>query len=77
MAEQKKAETAQATTEVAQENEFASLLNQEFRPKSDRAAEEINSAVQTLAEYALKDTNIITTDAVASIEALIAQIDKN
>ena len=76
MAEQKKAETAQATTEVAQENEFASLLNQEFRPKSDRAAEEINSAVQTLAEYALKDTNIITTDAVASIEALIAQIDK-
>ena len=76
MAEQKQAAKPQATTEVAETSEFGSLLSKEFRPKSDRAAEEIESAVQTLAEYALKDTNLISTDAVASIEAMIAQIDK-
>lgn len=76
MAEKKKASGTQATTQVAETSEFASLLNKEFRPKSDRAAEEIESAVQTLAQYALKDTNLISSDAVASIEAMIAQIDK-
>jgi len=76
MAEQKKDTAAQAATAVAEENEFASLLNKEFKPKSDRAAEEIESAVGTLAEYVLKDTNLVSTDAIATIEALIAQIDK-
>ena len=76
MAEQKQAATPQAATEVAESNEFTSLLNKEFRPKTDRAAEEIESAVQTLAEYVLQGTDIISADAVASIEALIGQIDK-
>ncbi len=76
MAEKKKAAAPQAATELAETSEFGSLLSKEFRPKTDRAAEEIESAVQTLAEYVLKDTKLISTDAVASIEALIAQIDK-
>lgn len=76
MAEKKKAAAPQAATELEETSEFGSLLSKEFRPKTDRAAEEIESAVQTLAEYVLKDTQLISTDAVASIEALIAQIDK-
>jgi type VI secretion system protein ImpC len=76
MAEQKKAAGQQAATEVAESSDFASLLNKEFRPKSDRAAEEIEAAMGTLAEYVLKDTALVSTDAVASIEALIGQIDK-
>ena len=76
MAEQKQTSAPQAATEVAESSEFASLLNKEFRPVTDRAAEEIESAVQTLAEYVLKDTALVSTDAVASIESLIAQIDK-
>jgi type VI secretion system protein ImpC len=76
MADQKQTSAPQAATEVAETSEFASLLNKEFRPKTDRAAEEIESAVQTLAEYVLKDTALISSDAVASIEALIGQIDK-
>jgi type VI secretion system protein ImpC len=76
MAEEKKVASQQAATEVAESSDFASLLNKEFRPKSDRAQEEISSAVQTLAEYALKDTALLSEDAVVSIEAMIAQIDK-
>jgi type VI secretion system protein ImpC len=76
MAEQKKETQAQAAAAVTETSEFASLLNKEFRPKTDRAAEEIESAVQTLAEYVLRDTSLVSSDAVASIEALIAQIDK-
>jgi type VI secretion system protein ImpC len=76
MAEEQKVSGSQAATEVAESSDFASLLTQEFRPKSDRAKEEINSAVETLAEYVLKDTSIVSEDAVASIESLIAQIDQ-
>lgn len=76
MATKKQAATPQVTTELAPSSEFGSLLNKEFRPKTDRAAEEIESAVQTLAEYVLKDTQLVSTDAVASIEGMIAQIDK-
>lgn len=62
--------------EATETSEFGALLNKEFRPKTVRAAEEIETAVHTLAEFALKDTKLMSEDAVASIEALIAQIDK-
>ena len=76
MAEKQQTSAPQAATEVAETSDFAALLNKEFRPKTDRAAEEIESAVGTLAEYVLKDTGLVSTDAVASIESLISQIDK-
>jgi len=76
MAEEQKVSGQQAATAVAETSDFASLLNKEFKPKSDRAKEEISSAVETLAEYVLKDTAVVSEDAVASIEALIAQIDQ-
>jgi type VI secretion system protein ImpC len=76
MAKKKRVATPQAATEVEERSEFGALLNKEFRPKTVRASEEIESAFHTLAEYVLKDTKLISTDAVASIEALIAQIDK-
>jgi type VI secretion system protein ImpC len=77
MAEQKKeTQAAPAAVEKQEDSEFTALLSKEFRPKTVRASEEIESAVQTLAEYVLKDTALVSTDAVASIESLIAQIDK-
>jgi type VI secretion system protein ImpC len=76
MAEKKQVSTPQAATEVEETSEFGALLSKEFRPKTVRASEEIESAVQTLAEYVLKDTKLISSDAVASIEALVAQIDQ-
>jgi len=56
-------------------SEFASLLKKEFKPKSDRAKEAVESAVQTLAELALQDTALVSDDAIRSIEAMIAEID--
>ncbi|MBT8069514.1 MAG: type VI secretion system contractile sheath large subunit [Xanthomonadales bacterium] len=76
MAEEQKVSGQQAATAVEESSDFAALLNQEFKPKSDRAKEEISSAVETLAEYVLKDTAVVSEDAVASIESLIAQIDQ-
>ncbi len=76
MAEEKKVSSQQAATEVAESSDFAALLDKQFRPKSDRAQEEISSAVETLAEYVLKDTSIISEDAVESIQAMIAAIDQ-
>lgn len=59
-----------------EEGEFASLLKKEFKPKSDRAQEAVESAVQTLAEQVLSDTALISDDAIRSIESMIAAIDK-
>ncbi len=70
----------QATSGLAnvefQGNEFASLLNKEFKPKTDEARGAIESAVQTLAQQALAHTNTISTDAYRTIEGLIAALDR-
>ncbi|MGQ8367241.1 type VI secretion system contractile sheath large subunit [Glaciecola sp. 1036] len=55
---------------------FASLLQKEFKPKSDHAKSEVEKAVTTLAGFALQDANKISEDTVNSIESIIAEIDK-
>ncbi len=57
-------------------DDFASLLQKEFKPKSDRAKEEVENAVRTLAEYVLKDTKLVSSNAVNTIEAIKAAIDQ-
>jgi type VI secretion system protein ImpC len=57
-------------------NEFASLLEREFKPKSDRAKEAVETAVQALAQQALVHTTLISDDALRSIEGMIAAIDR-
>lgn len=56
--------------------EFESLLKKEFKPKTSAAQEAINAAVRTLAEQALSATTLVSDDAVKSIEAMIAGIDR-
>lgn len=56
-------------------NDFASLLKKEFKPKTDEARGAVEQAVQVLAAQALSNTNLISDDAVKSIEAMIAAID--
>ena len=68
--------TAPAGGVATQEfNEFSSLLEREFKPKSDRAREAIEAAVQTLAQQALSATSLISDDALRSIDAMIKAID--
>jgi len=57
-------------------NDFASLLSKEFKPKSDEARSAVETAVQTLAASALANAKLISSDTVASIEAMVAAIDR-
>jgi type VI secretion system protein ImpC len=56
-------------------SEFASLLTREFKPKTDHARAAVEAAVQTLAQQALSNTQLISSDSLRSIEAIIAAID--
>jgi len=69
-------EAQAAAGETMESSAFESLLTKEFKPKNDRAQEAIENAVKTLAQQALADTALISDDAITSIEAMIAQIDK-
>ena len=64
---------AAASTEIS---EFESLLAKEFKPKTAEKKSAVQTAVRTLAEQALSTTKLISDDAVKTIEAIIAEIDK-
>ena len=57
-------------------NDLESLLQTEFKPKTSSAKEAIETAVRTLASQALEGVATISDDAVKSIEAMIAAIDR-
>ena len=73
MAEAKQAPETQAAVEADQ---FTTLLQQQFKPKTDRARAEVERAVQTLAEMALSETAVISDDVIGTIKAIIAEIDQ-
>src|SRR5258705_2808746 len=56
--------------------ELQSLLNKEFKPRSGAAKEAVETAVRTLAEQALAQTTLISADAIGTIEAMIAALDR-
>jgi type VI secretion system protein ImpC len=74
MAEAKQATEAAAPATEA--DQFAALLQKEFKPKTDRARAEVERAVKTLAEQALSETAVISDDVIGTIKAIIAEIDK-
>lgn len=57
------------------ESDFSSLLQKEFKPKTDEAKSAVQNAVQTLAEQALSLSSTVDSDAYKAIEAMIAEID--
>ncbi|MEM6934200.1 MAG: type VI secretion system contractile sheath large subunit, partial [Pseudomonadota bacterium] len=67
---------AEAGAVEVQEDDFASLLQKEFRPKSEQAKTAVEQAVQTLAAKALENTALVSDDALKSIESIIAEIDQ-
>lgn len=56
-------------------SDFAALLQKEFKPRSDEAKSAVEAAVQTLAQQALSQTQLIGADVTQSIQAIIAAID--
>jgi type VI secretion system protein ImpC len=73
MATQQQTEGQGATLETS---ELQQLLQKEFKPRSDAAKEAVETAVRTLAEEALKQTTLISADVVATVEAMIAVLDR-
>lgn len=71
----KKETAAQQQGEALEQDDFTSLLQKEFKPKSERAKSEVESAVRTLAQQVLEGTALVSEDAVTTINALIAEID--
>lgn len=75
MAETRTESQQQSGAVTLESSDFASLLQKEFRPPSDKAKEAVENAVRTLAEQALVGTNLVSGDVLATIEGLIAQLD--
>lgn len=75
MATEKLAEQGGATATV-EAGDFAALLSKEFKPKSERAKEEVESAVRTLAEQVLSKSDIVSDDVTQTINAYVAELDR-
>jgi len=76
MSTEQKTAVADGATATLEAGDFASLLNKEFKPKSDRAREEVESAVRTLAEQVLSRADVVTDDVSQTIKSYIAEIDR-
>jgi type VI secretion system protein ImpC len=62
--------------EAPEADDFASLLKQSFKPRTERAATEVDNAITTLVREALKDQAVIKEDVLDTIESMIARIDQ-
>ncbi|MFC0396993.1 type VI secretion system contractile sheath large subunit [Paraburkholderia rhizosphaerae] len=65
---------AQATE--AGSGDFAALLTKAFKPKTERAREEVEAAVRTLAEQVLSHSHIVSDDVTQTINAYVAELDR-
>ena len=76
MAEAQGEGQAQGEAGAIEAGEFTSLLEKEFKPKSERSKEAVENAVAILAGQVLKESAVISADVVGTIEAMIAEIDQ-
>jgi type VI secretion system protein ImpC len=76
MAQEQEAKVRAAEARTLETSDFDALLQKEFKPKTDKAKEAVQAAVQTLASQALVETALISDDAIKSIEAMVAEIDR-
>src|ERR1700759_3183363 len=67
------AEPQQALAEI---DDISSILKQSFKPRSEQAAAEVASAVQTLVTQALQDSSLVKDDVIGTVEEMIARIDE-
>lgn len=76
MAEENLSAEESQGVQTEETSDFSALLSQEFKPRSEAAKTQVESAVATLAEFVLKDANVVSDDAIQSIQNIIAAIDK-
>jgi type VI secretion system protein ImpC len=68
--------SAAAVGAMTEFDDFSALLQKEFNPKTDQAKSAVETAVHTLAQQALADTALVSSDVYNTIEGLIAALDK-
>ncbi len=56
--------------------DFSAILKQSFKPRSERAASEVENAVGTLIQQALADTSLIKDDVLDTLDEMIARLDE-
>lgn len=67
---------SQGQTQTQDPDAFSDLLKQSFKPRSERAATEVENAVGTLVSQALEDTSLVKDDVLDTIEEMIARLDE-
>jgi type VI secretion system protein ImpC len=67
-------QSAPSATPLAEADEFAAFLKQNFKPRTERAAAEVENAIQTLVTQALADTSVIKGEILDTIEEMIARL---
>jgi len=75
MAEELLQERSGAATETVALDDFSELLKKEFKPSTDARKSRIEQAVQTLAQQALADVQIIGDDVFTTMDAMRSAID--
>src|SRR5262245_37274481 len=76
MATETVSEQRGAAVETRDPDEFSTLLKQSFKPRSERAATEVENAVATLVQEALADATVIKDHVLDTIEEMIARLDQ-
>jgi type VI secretion system protein ImpC len=70
------AAAAPAAPAAAEVGEFEALLNKEFKARDTQKQNAVQTAIRTLAKQALASTQLVSADAIRTISALIAEIDR-
>jgi len=69
--------TSQRETDLlAAESSFAELLKKSFKPPTDERQRAIQASMQTLSEWALRDTTVVSEDTVETIKGMIGELDR-
>ena len=78
MADGKAGKEAQAAEvgEAIELDDFAALIQKEFKPSTDERSNRIQQAVQTMAQQALSDSSVVGDDVYATLDAMRTAIDK-
>ena len=74
--EQQSAVTTVAPPESVEAEEFAQVLKGNFKPRTERAATEVENAIQTLVTQALADSCLVKDEVLDTIEEMIARLDE-
>src|ERR1700679_202221 len=61
---------------LTEADEFAALLKQKFKPRTEEAASDLENGLQALVTVALDDESLIKGEVIDTIEAMIARLDR-